>query len=118
MVVAVAGVDADVAAVPARERGERVSREELSKLATDGRVGANIRIIGLDDDDKKAREKRRKEEREAKRQAERDRLARLGYDGDLGDAFFRWAGNENLEERVDGVERIDPVVLEELRKQT
>jgi uncharacterized Ntn-hydrolase superfamily protein len=45
----------------------------------------------------------------------RDRLALLGYDGDLGDALFRWAGNENLEERVDGVEAIDPVVLEELR---
>jgi uncharacterized Ntn-hydrolase superfamily protein len=45
----------------------------------------------------------------------RDRLARLGYDGDLERAFARWAGTENLEERVDGVERIDPVVLEELR---
>jgi hypothetical protein len=29
-----------------------------------------------------------------------------------------WAGQENLEERVDGVERVDPVVLEELRRQT
>jgi uncharacterized Ntn-hydrolase superfamily protein len=48
----------------------------------------------------------------------RDRLARLGYEGELGDAFFRWAGNENLEERVDGVERLDPVVLEELRRQS
>jgi uncharacterized Ntn-hydrolase superfamily protein len=48
----------------------------------------------------------------------RGRLARLGYDGELGDAFFTWAGNENLEERVDGVERVDPVVLEELRRQT
>jgi uncharacterized Ntn-hydrolase superfamily protein len=45
----------------------------------------------------------------------RERLARLGYDGELTEAFARWAGNENLEERVDGVERIDPVVLEELR---
>jgi uncharacterized Ntn-hydrolase superfamily protein len=45
----------------------------------------------------------------------RGRLARLGYDGDLAEAFARWAGNENLEERIDGVERIDPVVLEELR---
>jgi uncharacterized Ntn-hydrolase superfamily protein len=48
----------------------------------------------------------------------RDRLERLGYDGDLGTAFFVWAGNENLEERVDGVERVDPVVLDELRRQT
>ena len=44
------------------------------------------------------------------------RLARLGYDGDLADAFRAWAGRENLEERVDGIERIDPVVLEELRR--
>ena len=48
----------------------------------------------------------------------RDRLAKLGHEGELGDAFFEWAGKENLEERVDGVERIDPVVLEELRRQT
>jgi uncharacterized Ntn-hydrolase superfamily protein len=45
----------------------------------------------------------------------RERLARLGFDGDLEEAFAAWAGNENLEERVDGVERIDPVVLGELR---
>jgi uncharacterized Ntn-hydrolase superfamily protein len=44
-----------------------------------------------------------------------ERLARLGYTGDLREAFEAWAGTENLEERVDGVERIDPVVLEELR---
>jgi uncharacterized Ntn-hydrolase superfamily protein len=48
----------------------------------------------------------------------RQRLGRLGYDGDLGESFFAWAGKENLEERVDGVERVDPVVLEELRRQT
>jgi uncharacterized Ntn-hydrolase superfamily protein len=45
----------------------------------------------------------------------RDRLTKLGYDGELESAFGDWAGTENLEERVDGVERIDPVVLEELR---
>jgi uncharacterized Ntn-hydrolase superfamily protein len=45
----------------------------------------------------------------------RDRLARLGYDGELESAFARWAGTENLEERVEGIDRIDPVVLEELR---
>jgi uncharacterized Ntn-hydrolase superfamily protein len=44
-----------------------------------------------------------------------ERLARLGYDGDLDSAFARWAGTENLEERIDGIDRIDPVVLEELR---
>ena len=47
-----------------------------------------------------------------------ERLGRLGYDGELGEALFSWAGKENLEERVDGAERVDPVVLEELRRQT
>jgi uncharacterized Ntn-hydrolase superfamily protein len=42
-----------------------------------------------------------------------DRLGRLGYSS-LDD----WAGVENLEERVDGMDAIDPVVLEELRRQT
>ena len=46
----------------------------------------------------------------------RERLAGLGYDGELADAMRRWSGNENLEERVDGIERIDPVVLEALRE--
>jgi uncharacterized Ntn-hydrolase superfamily protein len=45
----------------------------------------------------------------------RERLGRLGYDGELESAFARWAGTENLEERVQGIDRIDPVVLEELR---
>jgi uncharacterized Ntn-hydrolase superfamily protein len=44
-----------------------------------------------------------------------DRLRTLGYDGDLEVAFSAWAGAANLEERVDGVQRIDPVVLAELR---
>jgi uncharacterized Ntn-hydrolase superfamily protein len=48
----------------------------------------------------------------------RDRLARVGYEGELDEAFVRWTGNENLEERVDGISRIDPVVLEELRRQS
>ena len=45
-----------------------------------------------------------------------DRLARLGYDGELERALREWSGTENLEERVDGVDKIDPIVLEELRK--
>jgi uncharacterized Ntn-hydrolase superfamily protein len=48
----------------------------------------------------------------------RDRLSKLGYDGELGRAFSDWADTENLEERVDGLERIDPVVLGALRKQS
>jgi uncharacterized Ntn-hydrolase superfamily protein len=47
-----------------------------------------------------------------------DRLGTLGYDGELGKAFNDWAGTENLEERVAGLERIDPVVLGALRKQS
>jgi uncharacterized Ntn-hydrolase superfamily protein len=46
-----------------------------------------------------------------------ERLGRLGYrHGNLAEAFLAWAGRENLEERVKGVERLDPVVLDELRK--
>jgi uncharacterized Ntn-hydrolase superfamily protein len=55
---------------------------------------------------------------EALREEVQARLRRLGYEGELSDALFRWAGNENLEERVEGTEQIDPVVLNELRRQT
>jgi uncharacterized Ntn-hydrolase superfamily protein len=41
----------------------------------------------------------------------RERLARLGYA-----SLHDWAGVENLEERVRGEDRIDPVVLEALRE--
>jgi uncharacterized Ntn-hydrolase superfamily protein len=44
-----------------------------------------------------------------------ERLTRLGYDDGLERALNAWAGTENLEQRVDGIERIDPVVLRELR---
>jgi uncharacterized Ntn-hydrolase superfamily protein len=46
----------------------------------------------------------------------RERLAALGYEGELAETYPAWAGKENLEERVDGIERIDPVVLESLRE--
>jgi uncharacterized Ntn-hydrolase superfamily protein len=42
-----------------------------------------------------------------------DRLAVLGYEG-LED----WAGVENLEERVDGEDTVDPFVLERLRERS
>jgi uncharacterized Ntn-hydrolase superfamily protein len=48
----------------------------------------------------------------------RDRLERLGHTGELQQAFTDWAGTANLEERVDGVTRIDPIVLDALRKAT
>ena len=41
------------------------------------------------------------------------RLAKLGHE-----SLAEWAGVENLEERVDGEEAVDPVVLAELRRQT
>ncbi len=40
-----------------------------------------------------------------------ERLARLGYD-----SLDSWAGVENLEERIDGSDAIDPVVLVALRE--
>jgi uncharacterized Ntn-hydrolase superfamily protein len=46
------------------------------------------------------------------------RLSRLGYGDELAPALFAWAGTENLEERVEGAAWIDPVVLDELRRQT
>ncbi|MBA2537902.1 MAG: DUF1028 domain-containing protein [Actinobacteria bacterium] len=47
----------------------------------------------------------------------RERLDRLGYEGDdLERAFNDWVGTENLEDRVKGLDRIDPVVLAELRR--
>ena len=48
----------------------------------------------------------------------RERLAKLGFEGELEDAFTSWTGKENLEDRVDGIEQIDPVVLEALRDRT
>jgi uncharacterized Ntn-hydrolase superfamily protein len=45
------------------------------------------------------------------------RLAKLGHSGELERAFTAWAGAENYEMRVEGVDRIDPVVLEALRRQ-
>jgi uncharacterized Ntn-hydrolase superfamily protein len=45
-----------------------------------------------------------------------ERLAALGYSGELERAFSDWAGAANYEMRVDGVEKVDPVVLEELRR--
>jgi uncharacterized Ntn-hydrolase superfamily protein len=45
----------------------------------------------------------------------RERLAALCHDGELERALAAWAGTENLEERVRGADRIDPVVLEQLR---
>ena len=45
-----------------------------------------------------------------------ERLARIGYAGELEQALTEWAGTENYEMRVEGVEQVDPVVLEALRR--
>jgi uncharacterized Ntn-hydrolase superfamily protein len=47
-----------------------------------------------------------------------ERLAKLGHEGELEEAFTRWTGKENLEDRVDGIEQVDPVVLQALRQRT
>ncbi len=46
----------------------------------------------------------------------RRHLATLGHEGELGKAFEDWASAANFEERVDGIERVDPVVLAALRR--
>jgi uncharacterized Ntn-hydrolase superfamily protein len=81
--------------------------EELRRIYTlhDEIFGTTPRRLWLDVDDELAAELR-------------ERLAKLGYEGELGDAFTRWTGKENLEDRVDGFEQIDPVVLEALRSRT
>jgi uncharacterized Ntn-hydrolase superfamily protein len=78
--------------------------EELRRLYRlhDALFGETPREEWLDVDDELAAELR-------------ERLAKLGYDGELDEAFNQWAGNVNLEERVDGTDQIDPVVLAELR---
>jgi len=49
----------------------------------------------------------------------RRRLDQLGYEGgELAADLDTWAGVENLENRVEGMARIDPVVLGELRKRS
>jgi uncharacterized Ntn-hydrolase superfamily protein len=81
--------------------------EELRRIYTlhDEIFGTTPREQWLDVDDELASELR-------------ERLGKLGYEGELKDAFTRWTGKENLEDRVDGIEQIDPVVLEALRSRT
>ena len=51
------------------------------RTGRDGALRRQVRIIGLEDDqkDKQDREEQRRAERDAKRKAEAERLARLGY---------------------------------------
>jgi len=81
--------------------------EELRRIYTlhDEIFGKTPRRLWLDVDESLASELR-------------ERLAKLGFEGRLEDAFTTWTGKENLEDRVDGFEQIDPVVLEALRSRT
>jgi uncharacterized Ntn-hydrolase superfamily protein len=81
--------------------------EELRRIYKlhDEIFGKTPRRLWLDVDDELAAELR-------------DRLAKLGFEGELEDTFTSWTGKENLEDRVDGIEQIDPVVLEALRSRT
>ena len=81
--------------------------EELRRIYTlhDEIFGKTPRRMWLDVDDELAAELR-------------ERLAKLGYEGELEETFVQWTGKENLEDRVDGIEQIDPVVLEALRSRT
>ena len=81
--------------------------EELRRIYT-----LHDEIFGVTPRDKWLTRRRR-----ARREL-RERLAKLGYDGELEDSFTRWTGKENLEDRVDGIEQVDPVVLEALRSRT
>jgi len=52
---------------------------------------------------------------DALRQELSGRLSALGYDGDLAAQLDAWAGTENLEERLDGTDALDPVLVDALR---
>jgi uncharacterized Ntn-hydrolase superfamily protein len=43
------------------------------------------------------------------------RLSALGYEGELAAQLDAWAGTENLEERLDGTDALDPVLVDALR---
>ena len=62
-------------------RDDRPNRQEYASHAQDGTLRRSIRIVTGHDEDQERRERERvrKEQREAKRRAERERLARLGY---------------------------------------
>jgi len=62
-------------------RDDRSNRQEFASHAHDGTLRTSVRIVTGHDEDQERRERERvrKEQREAKRRAERERLARLGY---------------------------------------
>jgi hypothetical protein len=62
------------------DRGRPARREELETHGRDGSFRSSVRIVHVDSEgQRKERDDDRRAEREAKRQAEAERLARLGY---------------------------------------
>ena len=62
------------------DRGRPARREELETHGRDGSFRSSVRIVHVDSEgQRKDRDDERRAEREAKRQAEAERLARLGY---------------------------------------
>jgi quercetin dioxygenase-like cupin family protein len=101
-----------VHAEPGTRRGAVATERNTTVLAIGAKPGVPHEISGttpreewLDVDDALAAELR-------------ERLAKLGYEGELEEGFTRWTWQEGLEDRVDGIEQIDPVVLEALRSRT
>jgi quercetin dioxygenase-like cupin family protein len=101
-----------VHAEPGTRRGAVATKPQTTVLAIGAKPGVPHEISGatpreewLDVDDALAAELR-------------ERLAKLGYEGELEEAFIRWTWGEALEDRVDGIEQIDPVVLDTLRSGT
>jgi hypothetical protein len=63
-----------------RDRGRPARREELEEHGRDGAFRSSVRIVHVDSEgQRKDREDERRAERDAKRQAEAERLAKLGY---------------------------------------
>src|SRR5512133_2845654 len=101
--------------------GDRRGQQSAGLLVVErdgGYAGLSDSIVDLRVDEHAPPPEEWREVDDALSEELRGRLGRLGFHGELDTAFNAWAGKENLEERVDGVERVDPVVLEELRRQT
>ncbi len=60
------------------DRGPKVTAKDLAS-AQDGKIGTSVRFVTDDSAERKERERKKKADREAKREAERARLERLGY---------------------------------------
>jgi quercetin dioxygenase-like cupin family protein len=101
-----------VHAEPGTKRGAVATEPNTTVLAIGAKPGVPYEISGVT-----PREERLPVNEELAAEL-RKRLAKLGYDGELENSLMAWTWMENLEDRVDGIEQIDPVVLEALRSRT